>query len=172
MRKEIKDLPKEMQTAYKKLSDRPDENTPEVILDFFKDYSKNANNQFLINQIVDYTDDSLLDLELDEKLDDEFIYLTFATHVVGKITSTVDLDTKQSKSLKFYDDNPKIKRLRIKDFSKLGDLSDIEPLKRADVFAKHYKVDEDEEYLALSAWEKKLFADKVYTREKIAAEKK
>jgi hypothetical protein len=126
----------------------------------------------MVNEIVNYADEKLLDLDLDEKLEDPYIYNTFAIHVAAKVTSLVDLDTKESKSLEFYDNNEKITRLKAKDFSKFGNLKDIEPLERADIFAKHYGIQDTQEYLELSAWEKRLFADKVYTREKTAAEKK
>jgi len=175
MLKEIQKLPIEMQKAYKKLPNRPDKNTPDVILNFMTDDREESINNYLnpfkVNEIIDFADKNLLDLELDDKTDNPKLYNDFAIQIVTKIMSTIDLETGKSKALKFYDDNKKITRLKARDFTTIGDLKDKLPLETADILAKFYGVENDLEYLELTSWEKRLFADKVISRQKIDSEK-
>ena len=175
MRQELKKLPKEMQDAYKKVPNRPDKNTPACIMSFM-DESQDAfiqayTNPFLINQIVDFADETLLEKDLDETSGDDAVYQKFAIEVTKKIVGLVDLDTNKSKDLEFYDNNDKIKRLKVKDFTNIGDLSDKSWREKADLFAEFYGVQTDMQYLSMTEWELRLFVDKVASRQKTKAEK-
>ncbi len=174
MRQEIKKLPKALQEAYKKVANRPDSNTPAIVIDFMNEdidiTMANMFNQFKVNEIVDWVDDGLLDLELDD--DKATVYNDFALEVVKKVMGLINVETKKSKDLKFYDNNPKVKKLKARDFTELGDLTDKTKLEKADLFAGFYKVEDDSEYKDLSVWEKKLFADKVEVRADTNMEKK
>jgi len=176
MRKEIKKLPKELQEAYKKVQDRPDENTPDSIMAFTNQdesaFLDTYTNPFLINEIVDFADPSLLDLDLDEKTGNDDVYRDFALEVTKKIVGLVNLDTKQSKPLEFYDNNPKIKRLKARDFTEIGNLSDLTTKEKALAYAKFYGVENDEDFNSLTEWEMRLFVDKVSSRQYTSVEKK
>lgn len=168
MRTELKKFPKEMQIAYKTVGNRPDSQTPSVILDFMRDdiddTVKNMFNQFKVNTIVDSVDKNLLDLELDTREKKPSLYNDFALEVVKKIMGFLDVDTKKSKELAYYDNNPKVTKLKVRDFTVFGDLSDKTKLEKAEIFADNYGVLEDEDYSNLTEWEKQLFADKVESR--------
>lgn len=176
MRKELKKFPKEMQDAYAKVPKKPDENTPSAILEMLGEDVEAGiavlQNQFKLNTIIDYADANLLELDLDVREKKPSIYNEFALEVAKKIGSFVDIDLGGSKPCELYDNNPKVTRLKVKDFTKLGDLSGKTKLEKADIFAEHYGILENEEYVSLSTWEKKLFADKVESRADTSLEKK
>ena len=175
MRKEIKAFPKEMQEAYKKVSNRPDENTLACIMSFLDEspeaFAEVYSNPFRINSIVDFVDEELLELDLDEKTKNDAIYQTFAIEVTKKIVGLINIDTNEPKELEFYDNNDKIKKLRSKDFTKLGDLTDLSWREKADKLAEFYSVQYDARYCAMTEWELRLFVDKVISRQKTKAEK-
>ncbi len=176
MIKELKKFPKEMQEAYKKIPNRPDENTPAPILNFLdadsKAFMETYTNPFLVNTIVDFVDEGLLDLDLDEKTKNDSIYIDFALLTAKKIMGLVDLDTNQPKPLELYDNNPKVTKLKQRDFTKLGDLSEKSHSEKADIFAEYYNIIDDAEYKNLTEWEKRLFVDKVTSRQDTNVEKK
>lgn len=176
MNKDLKKLPKEMQEAYKKAPNRPDENTPAAIMNFMSNDEKafidTYTNPFLINTIVSHIDENLLDLDLDETTGNDSIYSEFALVVTRKIMGLVDLDTNKSKDLDFYDNNPKIYKLKQKDFTKIGDLSQFSQSEKADAYAEFYGVLNDDSYKSLTEWEKRLFVDKVSSRQNTNVEKK
>ena len=168
-------LPKEMEEALKKCPNRPDEKTPACIMNMLGDLdylTKIFSSQHLTNEICDFVDPTLVDLELDEKTKDDFIYQTFAVKVITKIMGLVDGDTKKSKPLEFYDNNEKIYKLKARDFSKLGDLTKNTQDENADILAAFYGVQDDENYKKLTTWEKRLFADKAISRQDTLLEKK
>ena len=167
-------LPKEMEEALKKCPNRPDEKTPACIMNMLGDsdyLTKIFSSQHLTNEICDFVDPTLVDLELDEKTKDDFIYQTFAVKVITKIMGLVDGDTKKSKPLEFYDNNEKIYKLKARDFSKLGDLTKNTQDENADILAAFYGVQDDENYKKLTTWEKRLFADKAISRQDTLLEK-
>lgn len=168
-------LPKEMEEALKKCPNSPDEKTPACIMNMLGDsdyLTKIFSSQHLTNEICDFVDPALVDLELDEKTKDDFIYQTFAVKVITKIMGLVDGDTKKSKPLEFYDNNEKIYKLKARDFSKLGDLTKNTQDENADILAAFYGVQDDENYKKLTTWEKRLFADKAISRQDTLLEKK
>lgn len=173
MRQELKKFPKELQEAYKKVPNRPNQDTPAVVMSFMNEdpqvFIKNYTDMYMVNQIIDWVDESLLDLELDEKSPN--IYQEFSLEVVKKIMGLIDVDTNKSKDLSFYDNNPKIKKLKMRDFTKLGDLREKSEFEKADILAEFYGIETDVNYLALTEWEKRLFVDKAISRQDTALEK-
>lgn len=168
-------LPTEMEIALKKCPNRPDENTPACIMDMLGDsdyLTKIFSSQHLTNQICDFVDPALVDLDLDVKTKDDFIYQTFAVKVITKIIGLVDGETKKSKALDFYDNNEKIYKLKARDFSKLGDLQKNTQDENAEILAAFYGVENDESFKKLTVWEKRLFADKAISRQDTMVEKK
>lgn len=168
-------LPKEMEEALKKCPNRPDEKTPACIMNMLGDsdyFTKIFSSQHLTNEICDFVDPTLVDLELDEKTKDDFIYQTFAVKAITKIMGLVDGDTEKSKPLEFYDNNEKIYKLKARDFSKLGDLTKNTQDENADILAAFYGAQDDENYKKLTTWEKRLFADKAISRQDTLLEKK
>lgn len=168
-------LPPEMEIALKKCPNRPDENTPACIMNMLGDsdyLTKIFSSQHLTNQICDFVDSTLVDLDLDVKTKDDFIYQTFAVKVITKIMGLVDGETKKSKALDFYDNNEKIYKLKARDFSKLGDLTKNTQDENAEILAAFYGVENDESFKKLTVWEKRLFADKAISRQDTMVEKK
>ena len=168
-------LPAEMEIALKKCPNRPDENTPACIMNMLGDsdyLTKIFSSQHLTNQICDFVDSTLVDLDLDVKTKDDFIYQTFAVKVITKIMGLVDGETKKSKALDFYDNNEKIYKLKARDFSKLGDLTKNTQDENAEILAAFYGVENDESFKKLTVWEKRLFADKAISRQDTMVEKK
>lgn len=176
MRKEVKKLPREMQEAYKNVPDRPTDNMPECIMAFLdsdeKKFLQVFSNPFHINEIVDFADDRLLDMDLDEKSGNDGIYNDFALEVVRKIIGLTDVETQKSKSLDFYDNNPKVTKLRARDFSKIGNLTDKSNAEKANTYAEFYGVQDDDGFKNLTEWERRLFVDKVGSRQDTSLEKK
>lgn len=176
MIKELKKFPKELQDAYKKIPSRPSENTPAAIMSYLSEdqdeFFRVMINPFAINTIVEYVDPALLDLELDEKKGQENIYSDFAALVVKKIMGLVDLDTNKSKPLEIYDNNPKVTKLKQRDFTKIGDLSELSDAEKAESYADFYGIKEDDNFKSLTEWEKRLFVDKVSSRQDTNVEKK
>ena len=175
MLQELKKFPKEMQDAYKKVSNRPEENTPAVILSIVGintgEEASKVSTGFAINMIIDYVDENLLDLELDERENKPTLYMDFALLVARKITHLIDLDTNKSKDLDFYDNNKMITKLKVRDFTKIGDLQNLSVSEKADKLAEFYKVTDDVAYKNLTEWEKSLFVDKALSRQKTYLEK-
>lgn len=175
MLKELKSLPKEMREAYKTVPNRPDENTPAVVLSIVGiddgGEAEKISTGFAVNMIIDFVDEKLLDLELDERENNPRLYVEFALLVARKITSLIDIDTNKSKELKLYDSNPKVTKLKARDFTTLGDLNQLSVSEKADKIAEFYGVDGDADYLALTEWEKSLFVDKVLSRQNTSVEK-
>lgn len=174
MLKELKPFPKEMQDAWKKIPNRPDENTPAAIMNFLDidNFMTTYTNPFLINTIIDFADENLLDLELDIREKKDNIYQEFALVVIRKIMGLIDMETNLSKSLELYDNNPKVFKLKQKDFSKIGDLTGKNEAEKATIFAAFYNIQDDIEYTNLSEWEKRLFVDKATSRQNTNVEKK
>ena len=166
------ELPEELKKALEKVADRPDENTPACIMNFLNDETS-LHNLFIITQIVEYVDEDLLDMDLDEKYDNPIIYHNFALEVALKIMGLVsESDTTKNKPLEFYDNNEKIYKLKVKDFKKLGDLSDKSNEEKQEILSKFYGVEDDEKYKKLTQWEKTLFVAKALNREDTNLEKK
>ena len=175
MLQELKKFPKEMQDAYKKVSNRPDENTPAIILSIVGidtgEEAAKVSTGFGINMIMDYVDENLLDLELDERENKPTIYMDFALLVARKITHLIDLDTNKSKDLEFYDNNKMITKLKQRDFTELGDLQALSTSEKADKLAGFYHEEKSIKYLALTEWEKSLFVDKALSKQSTYLEK-
>jgi len=175
MLKELKKFPKEMREAYKTVTNRPDENTPSIILSIVGidtgDEADKVSTGFGINMICDFVDPKLLDMDLDERENNPEIYMEFALLVARKITHLIDLDTNKSKDLDFYDNNKMITKLKARDFTTLGDLKDLSTSEKADKLAEFYGVKDSDDYNALTEWEKSLFVDKALSRQSTYLEK-
>ena len=174
MRREIKKLPKEMQEAYKNLQKRPDENTPAAIMEFMDENKLNQNiqNNFLINTVVDFANPNLLDLELDDRENDDGIYAAFALEVLRKVMGYIDPDMDKHKESNLYLTHNKVRRLKAREFSTIGDLEEKSLIEQAGIFADFYGIESDEKYTSLSKWEQELFAVCVKNRADTNVEKR
>lgn len=177
MRKELKSLPKQLQEAYKKVPKRPDDKTPAVLLNIYENedddttFVQKVTNKFDMNKIVNWIDPTLLDLDLDEEKGQVDCYMEFAVRAAQKVMFLTDVDSNKVKELEFYSNNPKVRRLKTREFTEIGDLAKLSPLEIADEFATFYGVIEEEGYKALSNWEKKLFAELAENKTPTSVEK-